>query len=249
MTPDATDEQIKQAYRKLAMELHPDRHVGNPLAHLAAERLREVNEAYEVLGNPKQRAAYDRGRSAGQAHETFGGPGEAAYGGDYSGAGLHCHRHTDVPAVTTCQFCGKGLCTECAGLFTITACPECLLSNNRQYLQRLRKTIWFSVGAAFAGLLVFGGAIGGPGYFLGPLYGLGLYWGWEYMVKAIRGATYAGFFGPLVYLVVLVFALSIGWFIGMIVGIGRFIGTVREFMSFSKTSEETERFITQTMAG
>ena len=52
-TPDA----IKKAYRKLAMQYHPDR---NPGDKTAEEKFKEINEAYEVLGNEDKRAQYDR---------------------------------------------------------------------------------------------------------------------------------------------------------------------------------------------
>jgi len=54
---NATDKEIKQAYRKLAMQYHPDR---NPsMANWANEKFKEINEAYEVLSNPKKRTLYD----------------------------------------------------------------------------------------------------------------------------------------------------------------------------------------------
>jgi molecular chaperone DnaJ len=58
---DATEADIKKAYRKLAMEFHPDR---NP-APEAEIRFKEITEAYEVLRDPQKRAAYDRYGKAG----------------------------------------------------------------------------------------------------------------------------------------------------------------------------------------
>jgi hypothetical protein len=55
----ATQEQIRFAYRSLAAHYHPDKHVGNPLQELAAEKLARINEAHEVLGDPQRRASYD----------------------------------------------------------------------------------------------------------------------------------------------------------------------------------------------
>lgn len=55
----ATAAEIKKAYRKLALEHHPDRNQG-PGAEAAAEKMRELNEAYSVLSDENKRASYDR---------------------------------------------------------------------------------------------------------------------------------------------------------------------------------------------
>jgi molecular chaperone DnaJ len=54
---DADEQQIKSAYRRLAMEHHPDR---NPNDHASEERFKEAAEAYSVLSDPQKRSAYDR---------------------------------------------------------------------------------------------------------------------------------------------------------------------------------------------
>lgn len=54
---EASDEDIKKAYRKLAFEHHPDR---NPHKKDADERIREINVAYEIVGDPEKRRSYDR---------------------------------------------------------------------------------------------------------------------------------------------------------------------------------------------
>jgi molecular chaperone DnaJ len=59
---DASDEEIKKAYRKLAMRYHPDRNGGSKEAE---ERFKEITEAYDVLRDPNKRAAYDRYGEAG----------------------------------------------------------------------------------------------------------------------------------------------------------------------------------------
>ncbi|MBI2384409.1 MAG: J domain-containing protein [Elusimicrobia bacterium] len=58
--PDAKPEEIKAAYRTLALRRHPDLNAGDPRA---GERFMRIQAAYETLGNPYRRARYDLGRS------------------------------------------------------------------------------------------------------------------------------------------------------------------------------------------
>ncbi|MDE2762039.1 MAG: molecular chaperone DnaJ [Gemmatimonadota bacterium] len=68
---DAGQEEIKKAYRKVALEYHPDRNAGS---REAEERFKEVTEAYEVLRDPQKRARYDRyGREGLRGQGGFGG--------------------------------------------------------------------------------------------------------------------------------------------------------------------------------
>ena len=58
---DATDEEIKKAYRALARKYHPDNYAGSDLADVAEEKMKEINEAYDMIG--KMRAAGGTGGS------------------------------------------------------------------------------------------------------------------------------------------------------------------------------------------
>ena len=71
---NATDEEIKRAYRKLAVKFHPDKNPDDPHAE---EKFKELGEAYDVLMDPDKRAAYDRFGHAAFAHggAGFGGGG------------------------------------------------------------------------------------------------------------------------------------------------------------------------------
>ncbi|MHB0911921.1 MAG: DnaJ C-terminal domain-containing protein [Armatimonadota bacterium] len=78
---DATDKEIKQAYRRLARKHHPD---VNPGDKSSEDKFKEVSEAYEVLGDAEKRQKYDRyGQHWQQAERNTGGPGYTyeTYGG------------------------------------------------------------------------------------------------------------------------------------------------------------------------
>jgi len=49
VSPSASDDEIKQAYRELAKKYHPDNYINNPLADLAQEKMKEINEAYDTI--------------------------------------------------------------------------------------------------------------------------------------------------------------------------------------------------------
>ena len=65
--PQASDEEIKRAYRKLALKYHPDRNQGNKTAE---DKIREINAAYEVLGDPETRKSYERLRFGGHGRKS-----------------------------------------------------------------------------------------------------------------------------------------------------------------------------------
>src|ERR1043166_7913554 len=70
---NATGEEVKRAYRKLAVKFHPDKNPDDPQAE---EKFKELGEAYDVLMDPDKRAAYDRfGHAAFAQGSGFGGGG------------------------------------------------------------------------------------------------------------------------------------------------------------------------------
>ncbi len=77
---NASDEELKKAYRKLAMKHHPDRNHGDTSKDAEA-KFKEVKEAYEMLSDGQKRAAYDQYGHAGVDPNMRGGPGQEGFGG------------------------------------------------------------------------------------------------------------------------------------------------------------------------
>ena len=88
VSPSATDEQIKSAYRELARKYHPDNYVNNPLADLAQEKMKEINEAYDQIQRQRKQqqqsysgqASANRGYSnAGYSRQSYSGQGRSQF--------------------------------------------------------------------------------------------------------------------------------------------------------------------------
>ncbi|MDR3426806.1 MULTISPECIES: molecular chaperone DnaJ [Silvimonas] len=80
---DASDDDIKKAYRKLAMKYHPDR---NPDSKESEEKFKEIKEAYEILSDGQKRAAYDQYGHAGVDPQAGMGGGGGFGGGGFADA-------------------------------------------------------------------------------------------------------------------------------------------------------------------
>jgi DnaJ-class molecular chaperone len=79
---DASEKDIKHAYRKLARQYHPD---FNPDDKNAGEKLKDVNEAYEVLSDPEKRKLFDKFGSDWSAWQRRGGSNAADFWSQWAG--------------------------------------------------------------------------------------------------------------------------------------------------------------------
>src|SRR6476659_8643510 len=113
IAPNATEDEIKRAYRKLARELHPDTSGGDPAAE---ERFKEVTIAYETLRDPERRRRYDmfgpevaRGAGAGGARGPSGPPRgndlEVTLTVEFVEAVFGAQREVGLRAPVTCATC------------------------------------------------------------------------------------------------------------------------------------------------
>lgn len=162
---DATDEEIKKAFRKLAFQYHPD-HNRNGDAEV---RFKEVNEAYQVISDPEKRSAYDRyGHGAtddlfgrgfeGFEFNGFGDIFDAFFGGATTGpsrrgpqrggdlhynvaisfeeAAFGCEKEISIQRTETCEKCGGN---GAAPDKPPTKCPNC---NGSGQVRRVQQSIF-----------------------------------------------------------------------------------------------------------
>ena len=80
VSPNASDDEVKKAYRKLAMKYHPD---SNPGDKNAEQKMKEINAAYDQIVNRDKYAQSRRGPYAGYGGSPYGGAGSATGGGAY----------------------------------------------------------------------------------------------------------------------------------------------------------------------
>ncbi len=80
VSPEASDDEIKRAYRELARKYHPDNYQNNPLADLAEEKMKEINEAYDAITRTRSGGGSSYGGSAAQSQSGYGyGYGNSGY--------------------------------------------------------------------------------------------------------------------------------------------------------------------------
>ena len=127
---NATDAEIKSAYRKLAKKYHPDL---NPGDKTAEEKFKEVNEANDVLSDPEKRKRYDQFGFAGVDPNYGAGQPGGGYGGGFGGFGGSSRANPNAPrkghdiqasVILTFEEAAHG-CTKKVTLNRQQTCPDC----------------------------------------------------------------------------------------------------------------------------
>lgn len=81
ITPSASNDEVKRAYRELSRKYHPDSYVNNPLSELAEEKFKEIQEAYKQIMDERERG-YNSSYSGGQSYQDTGSSSQG-YGQSY----------------------------------------------------------------------------------------------------------------------------------------------------------------------
>ena len=68
---NATDDEVKNAYREMARKYHPDNYADNPLSDLAGEKMKEINEAYDAIMNERRRRGSGKNTNYNNPSSTF----------------------------------------------------------------------------------------------------------------------------------------------------------------------------------
>ncbi len=135
VSPSASDDEIKKAYRDLTRKYHPDANVDNPLADLAEEKFKEVQEAYDTI--MKERASGNTGGYSYGGNSSYGG-GASSYGYGNSGYGNYQNAQQDPRLQAAVNYINNRRYRE--ALNTLDQIPE-------------RSALWYYLsGCANAGL-------------------------------------------------------------------------------------------------
>lgn len=133
VSPSATDEEVKKAYRDLSRKYHPDTYVNNPLADLAEEKFKEVQEAYQQIMDMRskgQNQGYQQGYQSNQSYGQ-GGYGQGTYQQGQTGYNTNRQQYQYYgngygrnPYGTSSDSCGTG--NLCCDLWCADTLCECM---------------------------------------------------------------------------------------------------------------------------
>lgn len=135
VSPDASDDEIKAAYRNLAKKYHPDL---NPGDEAAAQKMNEINAAYDQIKNPKQNTNYYNAYG-GAAGQSYGGQ---SYEGDSTASALQAARHyIQVGYFQQALVALNGAATRDAEWYYLSAIANFNLGNRITAMEHIQRAV------------------------------------------------------------------------------------------------------------
>ena len=134
VSPNASDEEIKKAYRRLAKQYHPDR---NPGDATAAKKMQEVNAAYEQIKNPEKVQKQQGGYNPYGSYNPYGGQGGASYSQILGMAYEYIRYHQFYQALQILQSTSE----RTARWYYLSALANRGLGNQVTALEHIRKAV------------------------------------------------------------------------------------------------------------
>ena len=134
VSPNASDEEIKKAYRRLAKQYHPDR---NPGDAEAAKKMQEVNAAYEQIKNPEKAQQNQGGYNPYGSYNPYGGQGSASYSQILGGAYQYIMYHQYYQALQLLQSTTQ----RTARWYYLSALANRGLGNQVTALEHIRRAV------------------------------------------------------------------------------------------------------------
>lgn len=127
ISPSASDDEVKKAYRELSRKYHPDSYVNNPLADLAEEKFKEVQEAYSQIMNDREKGQTGQSQQfGGFGGQSTGGQSTAGQsaGGQYNPYQNYGNMYGRSPGAYNNGGCGTG--NMCCDLWCADSLCECM---------------------------------------------------------------------------------------------------------------------------
>ncbi len=149
LNEDADQEEIAQQFRRLQLLYQPESLESAADRAYAAQKLAEIEEAYEILGDPARRAIYD------------GKPAPIVVGHDGEPESLTCANHPDRETLLRCNKCGKPICIDCAVRTPVGyRCNQCVREQQNIYFNALGRDNIVALVVGFALTVVVAPIVG-----------------------------------------------------------------------------------------
>jgi hypothetical protein len=148
---------------------------------------------------------------------------------------MKCAKHNESDAVGTCNHCGRGLCPECAAIFTPPLCVDCALAHNREIAKSFRLQLAMMGGLFVTALVLFMGKVSAGSVILYSLMAAFFPSGWSFLGRYFSPG--GGYLFPVARWMNLVLQASVALLLGIVVGPIHLYQAWKELKTIRETQE------------